>query len=180
MERKYLKINGDTFSLGENDNVSSIIESMDRELGYEIDMTDSAKVFKRIKLSSHDESFELGLIDGYDFKIKGLTGSEPKVEDGTLIVDGLEGKLWLPKRIPELVLALETRDGSINGEVFHPGYIRTRDGSLNLILKSPLKFNIETMISIPNGIDSPLEVKNIDTLEVSTRYGKVNVINYSI
>jgi len=157
-----------------------------KSLDYEVDETYQLKEGDEVALSTKNEEINLGLRNGNQIRVKGYTASKPSYSKGRLCIDELDGNLELPKEISDLELALETKNGSINGEIMHPGYVETKNGSIVLALLAPLivdastkngNVNVIGMMSEGHGRYIPVGVKSIGKLRASTKNGSV-VINY--
>tara|TARA_Y100000310_G_C20556898_1_gene751024 strand:- start:193 stop:999 length:807 start_codon:yes stop_codon:yes gene_type:complete len=157
-----------------------------KSLDYEIDKTYAVKSGDEIGLVSKNEDIALGLRDDNQARVEGLTGSEPQYAHGRLFVDDLQGKLWLPRGVSDLELALETKNGSVTGDIIHPGVVESKNGSIVLNLYAPLKVdastkngsvNVTGMESQGHGRYVPIGESAVGKLRASTKNGSV-MVNY--
>lgn len=156
-------------------------------LDYEIDEDYNVSTGDEIALISKNEGIELALNESNTVRVKGLTASEPKYSNGRLFINELQGKLWLPRDVSSgLEVSLETKNGSISGELSHPGFVESKNGSIILSLYAPLVVNASTkngsvnvvgMTSEGGGRYVPANKSTIGKLRASTKNGNVQ-INY--
>lgn len=139
-----------------------------------------------VALVSKNEDIALGFRDDYNVGVEGLTASEPKYSNGRLFVDDLQGKLSLPRKVSDLEVALETKNGSVTGDIMHPGFVESKNGSIILNLYAPLKVdastkngsvNVTGMESQGHGRYVPIGEAPVGKLRASTKNGSV-MINY--
>ena len=157
-----------------------------RTLDYEIDQTYSVQQGDEIALYSKNGNIDLGLRDGNQVRVEGLTGSEPQHAHGRLIIDELKGKLWLPRGESNLELVIESKNGSVTGDIIHPGYVESKNGTLVLNLHAPLIVNASSangrvkvmgMESQGHGRYVPIGESAVGKLRASTKNGEV-IVNY--
>ncbi len=151
-------------------------------LEYEIDQ--GYDVVNKVTLKESARDVNLGLSQDKRVYVKGKTSVEPALQNGRLFVDGLEGKLSLPKSNSELELDVRTSAGDIEGEVAHKGRLRTSAGDIIVELRAPLTLETSTsagdvrvkgMISEGRGIYTPPNVKPLGTLILETSAGDIKV-----
>ena len=154
-------------------------------LEYEIDEIYSLESDWEVVLDSKNEGISLELSPDSQVRVQGLTASEPIHRHGKLLIDGLDGKLWLPKDV-DLQLNLKTKNGSIVGDIAHRGVVETKNGAIALNLHASLVVCASTkngsvdvcgMESKGRGIYAPIGETVKGKLNVSTKNGSV-VINY--
>jgi len=151
-------------------------------LAYEIN--EGYDSVNKVTLKENSHIVRLGLSSDDKVYVKGSTNAKPEYKSGRLFVDGLEGKVSLPKTNPNLELDIKTTSGDIDGDVAHPGRIRATSGDISLRLHAPLTVEVSTssgdidvtkMISEGRGIFSPPNVKPTGTLYVEASSGDVEV-----
>ena len=155
-------------------------------LDYEIDEMYDIKEGDEISLNTKNEDITLGIREGNQVRLSGIIASKPEYSKGRLSIDDFDGKLELPNGISKLELALETKIGSVNGEIMHPGYVETKNGSIVLALYAPLivdattkngSVNVVGMESQGHGRYLPIGLSSVGKLRASTKNGSV-LINY--
>lgn len=151
-------------------------------LEYEID--EGYDNVTKVTLKESVNDVNLGLSDDGKVYVKGNTSAEPTHQSGRLFVDGLEGKLSVPKSNPELELDIKTSAGDVDGEIAHKGRIRTSAGDITLELYSPITLETSTsagdvrvkgMISDDRGVYTPPNAKPLGTLILETSAGNIKV-----
>ena len=151
-------------------------------LKYEID--EGYDSVNKVTLKEDTHIVRLGLSSDDKVYVKGSTNAKPEYKSGRLFVDGLEGKVSLPKTNPNLELDIKNASGDIDGDVAHPGRIRAASGDISLRLHAPLTVEVSTssgdidvtkMISEGRGIFSPPNAKPTGTLYVEAASGDVEV-----
>jgi hypothetical protein len=105
------------------------------DLGYEIseDYSDVSSV--SVREVSNSVLLEIGQED--KIHVEGLTNEKPTYDEKRLIIDGLHGKLVLP-RTGRIEQSIETVSGDVEGRVANPGRIKTVSGDISLILVAPI------------------------------------------
>jgi len=151
-------------------------------LKYEIDK--GYDDVNKLTLKESANGVSLGLSDDQKVYVKGNTSAEPAYQNGRLFVDGLEGKLSVPKSNPELELDIRTSAGDVDGKIAHKGRIRTSAGDITLELYVPVTLETATsagdvrvkgMISECRGIYTPPNAKPSGTLVLETSAGDIKV-----
>lgn len=192
LHRKYL--GGGSFFTSGSVSGGSIVMSgsgMNIQMGgnhldYEIDEMYDLKEGEEVTLSTKNEAINLGIRNDNKVRVAGLISSKPEYSKGRLSIDDFDGKLELPRAISKLELALETKNGSVNGEIIHPGYVETKNGSIVLALYAPLivdastkngRVNVVGMESQGHGRYVPIGESPVGKLRASTKNGSV-LINY--
>lgn len=153
-----------------------------RNLEYEIDR--GYEEINRLVLKESANDVNLSLSEDRKVYVKGNTCAEPLCKDGRLSIDGLEGKLLVPKSSTELELDIKTSAGDIDGEVAHKGRIRTSAGDITIELYAPVSLEVSTsagdisvrgMICEGDGRYSPPNAKPLGTLVLETSAGDIEV-----
>ena len=155
-------------------------------LEHTIDKIGAVTPGDKICLTTKNNSIDLDLRDDNQLRIKGDTDKLPTYENGVVQIFDFNGTLWLPQQESNLELALETKNGTISGEIAHKGYVETKNGSINLNVYAPLEIhtstkngtiNVKGMVETSRGVYMPRNEKPIGILRTITKNGTIK-INY--
>lgn len=139
----------------------------------------------QVIIDNAHQTVELGISDDDEVHI-GACSQEPKADDGTLQIRGLEGKLLLPKGSANMQTYIAASSGSVKGTAIYPGRITTVSGKITLDLKAPLtvsatsqgragSVDVRQMMSEGAGGYTPPGIQPIGTLTVETVSGNISV-----
>lgn len=122
---------------------SVFVSGRGSDLEHEIDQT--YENVSRVSLREKANDINLGLSQDRSVHVKGLTSAAPEYTGSRLAIQGLEGKLLLPKSIVDLEHDMKTMSGDINGYVAHSGRLKTMSGDISILLTAPLIVHTNTM-----------------------------------
>lgn len=152
---------------------------------YEIDKAYPVKKRDLVSVCCNTGNIALALTDGRSVRVEGNISSEPVYAEGRLMIQELDGTVYMPRRIKDLDILADSKNGTVTGEVIHPGDIASKNGCVTIRLMAPLKVKASTQNGIVsvNGMQQitnewytpPGVAKPKGTLSIDSKNGVVTV-----
>jgi hypothetical protein len=142
------------------------------------------QVRTQVDIDSTNSSLELTLNNSNEVELKGKSNHQPTNQGGILHLENYNGQVSMPTSQEDLSFNIEHTNGSIDGNVAHPGTIYTANGNIKLNLYAPLAVRATStngLVSIvkmqPNqdGTYAPIGQTPKGTLNLKTTNGDVEI-----
>lgn len=162
--------------------IQSIV-SVGGESGEPVDESYTLSSGNAIAARSVGEDLKLLLCNGVKASVNGRATQKPEYRAGQLSLEGLEGRLALPRTLA-LHLDISTVGGDIDGHIAHPGSVRSVGGDIDLELYAPLQVETQTvggdveiigMVRTSRNTYAPVGAEARGTLRLNTVGGDISL-----